>query len=375
MFQPSVFFTPKSFFATAQERDQYTELKYLAKIVGTTYFRHNDEVNVPGEVRLLDGQNKLIGIYNVIEARKKCKELNTDLVLINPNSKPMTCKAMNYKEDLYKKFMKDVFEKDLPKIAKEIQRRGETSKSIKLGSKMTIADLRNKASAAQGIAKQVKNVRIYMIVTDETEENGRNVMFTFRDLTKDFLVPKRDIEEVELDEEEEDGKIFKKDVEKEDRKVLAQEFQSFIFSDQRIELAQKTVKDYTEEEVKQIINTYIIREMKKSKIDEGLEMLKAQGDEDLQAVLDETKGGDESYTDSEDLVLGDEEGEFDLNRARDFEGKVYGDLDEYRERYGKNDFERFFNRYQENMSTKQNLIRKLETIKRNVENQNRKFRK
>jgi len=77
-------------------------------------------------------------------------------------------------------------------VAKEIQRRGETSKSIKLGSKMTIADLRNKASAAQGIAKQVKNVRIYMIVTDETEENGRNVMFTVKipkwNSSKEFLV-------------------------------------------------------------------------------------------------------------------------------------------------------------------------------------------
>jgi len=34
-FQPSLFFTHKSFFAT-QERDTYTELRYLAKIVGTT---------------------------------------------------------------------------------------------------------------------------------------------------------------------------------------------------------------------------------------------------------------------------------------------------------------------------------------------------
>jgi len=47
--------------------------------------------------------------------RKKCRDLGTDLLLINPNSKPMICKAMNYKEDLYKKFVKDVFEKDLPK--------------------------------------------------------------------------------------------------------------------------------------------------------------------------------------------------------------------------------------------------------------------
>lgn len=41
--------------------------------------------------------------------------MNADLLLINSNTKPMICKAVNYKEELYRKFVKDVFEKDLPK--------------------------------------------------------------------------------------------------------------------------------------------------------------------------------------------------------------------------------------------------------------------
>jgi len=43
---------------------------------------------------------------------------------------------------------------------------------------MTIADLKNKVIAAQGVAKQVKIVRVYMQVTESTEESGRNILYT-----------------------------------------------------------------------------------------------------------------------------------------------------------------------------------------------------
>ncbi len=43
---------------------------------------------------------------------------------------------------------------------------------------MTIADLKNKIIAAQGVAKQVKIVRVYMQVTESTEESGRNILYT-----------------------------------------------------------------------------------------------------------------------------------------------------------------------------------------------------
>lgn len=56
------------------------------------------------------------------------------------------------------------------------------SKSIKLGPKMNVADLKNKIANAQEIAKKFKTVRVYMKVTDETEESGRNVIFTVKQM-------------------------------------------------------------------------------------------------------------------------------------------------------------------------------------------------
>ena len=41
--------------------------------------------------------------------------LKLDMVLTNATSRPPICKAYNYREDLYKKFVKEVVEKDIPK--------------------------------------------------------------------------------------------------------------------------------------------------------------------------------------------------------------------------------------------------------------------
>ena len=41
--------------------------------------------------------------------------LNVDMVLTNALSRPPICRAYNYREDLYKKFVKEVVEKDIPK--------------------------------------------------------------------------------------------------------------------------------------------------------------------------------------------------------------------------------------------------------------------
>lgn len=51
-------------------------------------------------------------------------------------------------------------------------------KTIKLGAKMTISDLRNKMRAASELAKKTDIIRITMPVTEETADAGRNVIMT-----------------------------------------------------------------------------------------------------------------------------------------------------------------------------------------------------
>ena len=57
----------------------------------------------------------LTWFFSNITRRRKCEELNKDIVMTNINARPPICKAYDYKDDLYKKFLKEVIEKDLPK--------------------------------------------------------------------------------------------------------------------------------------------------------------------------------------------------------------------------------------------------------------------
>jgi len=308
LFKPTFNYAPKFSFAT--QLTQAQELRYLARIVGTAYFKHNDEVNVSSDVRLVDQNNKFLGIYSVNEAKKKCRELNTDLVLINDATRPAICKATNYKDDLYKKFVKDILEKDLIKLSKQIQKKAETSKSIKLGSKMTISDLKNKIIAAQGVAKQVKIVRVYMQVTESTEESGRNILYTFRDLGKDFLRPRGEIEERELDEEEDWKKEMRDEhlSKDEDRKVLIQSFHSFLYVEQSgLTAASTNVKDLTEAQIKDYIQDYIKRESKKSVFDRDIEKLVKSGDRDVRSLVAEDREAQGFVDEAPIDELGEEE--------------------------------------------------------------------
>ena len=65
-------------------------------------------------------------------------------------------------------------------IVNKAKEKAVESKSIKLGPKMNVADLKNKIANAQEIAKKFKTVRVYMKVNEETEESGRNVIFTVK---------------------------------------------------------------------------------------------------------------------------------------------------------------------------------------------------
>lgn len=39
--------------------------------------------------------------------------MNLDLVMINPTITPAICKVYNYREELYKKFVKEIVNKDI----------------------------------------------------------------------------------------------------------------------------------------------------------------------------------------------------------------------------------------------------------------------
>lgn len=85
---------------------------YLIHFVYFKYYLYNEEIEIDKDVRLIDTKGKLVGVYNLKEALKKTDKMKQDLVLINEKVKPAICKVMNYKETLFRQFIKEISGKE-----------------------------------------------------------------------------------------------------------------------------------------------------------------------------------------------------------------------------------------------------------------------
>lgn len=56
----------------------------------------------------MDEKQRLLGFYDILDARKKSQDLDLDLVMINEKSRPAICKMMNYKDSLFKQFAREI---------------------------------------------------------------------------------------------------------------------------------------------------------------------------------------------------------------------------------------------------------------------------
>ena len=57
--------------------------------------RINDEIRVK-EIRLIDENGEMLGIYSIFDALQMASNNNLDLVEINPEAKPPVCKILDY---------------------------------------------------------------------------------------------------------------------------------------------------------------------------------------------------------------------------------------------------------------------------------------
>lgn len=90
-------------------------------------------------MRVIDENNKLIGVLTFEEARRKAEKLGKDIIMTNADVKPAVCKICDYSDELAARFLSDVLKKN--KVHK-------SEKSLKLGHKITIQDLKIKVHHA-----------------------------------------------------------------------------------------------------------------------------------------------------------------------------------------------------------------------------------
>ena len=96
------------------------------------YYRTNERI-FASELRVLDSENKQIGILSKFEALKMAKELGLDLVEVAGQAKPPVAKITDFKKFLYQEEKKKREEKRKAKVSE--------TKEIRLGPFMSDNDL------------------------------------------------------------------------------------------------------------------------------------------------------------------------------------------------------------------------------------------
>lgn len=104
------------------------------------------------EVRLIDVDGAMLGIFSSREAQVKANEKNLDLVKISPNAKPPVCKIMDYGKYMF----------EMAKREKEARKKQKTIdvKEVRLSAKIEQHDFDFKVKNASKFLKDGDKVKV-----------------------------------------------------------------------------------------------------------------------------------------------------------------------------------------------------------------------
>ena len=124
--------------------------------------RINNQIRAK-EVRVLDGENKNLGILSIRDALEMAQERGLDLIEISPNGNPPVAKLMDYGKYIYSQ---------TKQIQKQKARaRDIETKEIRFGLKISEHDLQVKINQAQRFLDSGDKVKITV------QLRGREMMF------------------------------------------------------------------------------------------------------------------------------------------------------------------------------------------------------
>ena len=133
----------------------------------------------PDKIRLINVDNRQLGIFSLAEAEKIAEERGLDLILVNAQQRPIVVKLGNYGAYLYEK------EKKERKARKE-----KETKEIRISFREAIYDLKRKAEIVKEFLTEGHQVQIKLILKgrernfqDLAEEKLNNFLNLISELT------------------------------------------------------------------------------------------------------------------------------------------------------------------------------------------------
>lgn len=133
------------------------------------------------EVRLIDADGAMIGVFSARDAQLKANERELDLVKISPNANPPVCKIMDYGKYLYEQRKRE-------KEAKKKQTIIEV-KEIRLSAKIEEHDFNFKVNNAIKFLEDGDKVKVSIRFRGREiaySALGREVMKKFADTVKEY---------------------------------------------------------------------------------------------------------------------------------------------------------------------------------------------
>lgn len=128
----------------------HTLLLHLSK-----FFRLNERIRSP-TIRLIDDEEKQVGIVALDKGLQMARERELDLVEVAPNAKPPVCKILDFGKFLYR-------QKKQEQKQKKSQKQGEV-KGIRLSMRTDTHDLEVKAAKAKEFLRDRNLVKIALVM-------------------------------------------------------------------------------------------------------------------------------------------------------------------------------------------------------------------
>lgn len=148
------------------------------------------------EVRLIDDEGKMHGVVNTREAIRMAQEKGLDLVEVDPNSKPIVAKIIDYGKYKYelKKKVQEAKKKQIVVTVKEVQFRPNIDKHdfdfkvkhierfIEDGDKVRVCvifrgrEIANKALGSALITRILETTSAFAVVESEAKFEGRKMI-------------------------------------------------------------------------------------------------------------------------------------------------------------------------------------------------------
>ena len=137
--------------------------------------RVNEMIRIP-EVFLIDEKGNKLGVVKTEDALQKAKDLNMDLVEVNPKARPSVCKIIDYGKVKYEK-------EKLAHKQKVASKKTEV-KGVRLTFKIKGGDLENRVNSAKKFLAAGNSVKVEMILKGREKAYGNNARSTLEDFIK-----------------------------------------------------------------------------------------------------------------------------------------------------------------------------------------------